>query len=105
MLVFLGLYGFALWATNRDPDMLRIVIASSGTVGICSLVVVLGQPAPSGVELMVKVEARRLAGQDVSEQTLQILEAELPGDGAEVRYITDGRAVREHAVRPHVRVR
>ena len=31
MLVFLGLYGFALWATNRDPDMLRIVIASSGS--------------------------------------------------------------------------
>ena len=31
MLVFLCLYGFALWATNRDPDMLRIVIASSGS--------------------------------------------------------------------------
>ena len=31
ILVFLGLYGFALWATNRDPDMLRIVIASSGS--------------------------------------------------------------------------
>ena len=30
VLVFVGLYGFALWATNRDPDMLRIVIASSG---------------------------------------------------------------------------
>jgi hypothetical protein len=30
LLVFTGLYGFALWATNRDPDMLRIVIASSG---------------------------------------------------------------------------
>jgi hypothetical protein len=29
--VFVGLYGFALWATNRDPDMLRIVIASSGS--------------------------------------------------------------------------
>jgi type IV secretory pathway VirB3-like protein len=30
LLVATGLYGFALWATNRDPDMLRIVIASSG---------------------------------------------------------------------------
>jgi hypothetical protein len=30
LLVSTGLYGFALWATNRDPDMLRIVIASSG---------------------------------------------------------------------------
>jgi len=30
VLVFLGLYGFALWATSRDPDMLRIVLASSG---------------------------------------------------------------------------
>jgi hypothetical protein len=30
MLIFLGLYGFALWATSRDPDMLRIVLASSG---------------------------------------------------------------------------
>jgi type IV secretory pathway TrbD component len=31
VLVFVGLYGFALWATNRDPDMLRIIIASSGS--------------------------------------------------------------------------
>lgn len=31
ILVFVGLYGFALWATNRDPDMLRIAIASSGS--------------------------------------------------------------------------
>jgi len=31
LLVFVSLYGFALWATNRDPDMLRIVIASSGS--------------------------------------------------------------------------
>ena len=27
--MFLGLYGFALWATTRDPDMLRILLASS----------------------------------------------------------------------------
>ena len=31
VLVFVGLYGFALWATKRDTDMLRIVIASSGS--------------------------------------------------------------------------
>ena len=31
LLMFLGLYGFALWATRRDPDMLRILIASSKT--------------------------------------------------------------------------
>ena len=24
-----GLYGFALWATARDPEMLRILLASS----------------------------------------------------------------------------
>ena len=29
LLMFGGLYGFALWATKRDPDMLRILIASS----------------------------------------------------------------------------
>ena len=29
MLVFVGLYSFSLWATARDPDMLRIVLASS----------------------------------------------------------------------------
>ena len=29
VLVFLGLYGFSLWATAHDPDMLRIVLASS----------------------------------------------------------------------------
>ena len=29
LLMFGGLYGFALWATRRDPDMLRILLASS----------------------------------------------------------------------------
>jgi type IV secretory pathway TrbD component len=29
LLMFAGLYGFALWATKRDPDMLRILLASS----------------------------------------------------------------------------
>ena len=31
LLMFLGLYGFALWATRRDPDVLRILLASSKT--------------------------------------------------------------------------
>ena len=31
LLMFGGLYGFALWATRHDPDMLRILIASSKT--------------------------------------------------------------------------
>ena len=26
-----GLYGFALWATRRDPEMLRILLSSSST--------------------------------------------------------------------------
>ena len=29
LLTFVALYVFALWATKRDPDMLRILIASS----------------------------------------------------------------------------
>ena len=29
LLMFLGLYSFALWATKRDPDMLRILLTSS----------------------------------------------------------------------------
>ena len=29
LLMFAGLYGFALWATKRDPEMLRILLASS----------------------------------------------------------------------------
>jgi hypothetical protein len=29
LLMFGGLYGFSLWATLRDPDMLRILLASS----------------------------------------------------------------------------
>jgi hypothetical protein len=29
LLMFIGLYGFALWATTRDPAMLRILLASS----------------------------------------------------------------------------
>jgi len=30
VIVFVGLYGFGLWATHRDPEMLRILFASSG---------------------------------------------------------------------------
>ena len=30
LLMFAALYVFALWATNRDPEMLRILLASSG---------------------------------------------------------------------------
>lgn len=29
LLMFGGLYGFALWAAGRDPEMLRILLASS----------------------------------------------------------------------------
>jgi type IV secretory pathway TrbD component len=29
--MFAVLYGFALWATRRDPEMLRILLSSSGT--------------------------------------------------------------------------
>ena len=29
LLMFVGLYGFARWATRRDPEMLRILLASS----------------------------------------------------------------------------
>jgi type IV secretory pathway TrbD component len=29
LLMFTGLYGFALWATKRDPVMLRILLASA----------------------------------------------------------------------------
>jgi hypothetical protein len=30
VLVFIGLYGFSLWATSHDAEMLRIIMASSG---------------------------------------------------------------------------
>jgi type IV secretory pathway TrbD component len=30
LLMFAGLYGFALWTTRRDPAMLRILLSSSG---------------------------------------------------------------------------
>ena len=29
VLMFVGLYGFALWSTARDPQMLRILLSSS----------------------------------------------------------------------------
>jgi hypothetical protein len=29
LLMFVSLYGFAWWATDRDPDMLRILMSSS----------------------------------------------------------------------------
>ena len=31
LLMFAGLYGFAIWATQRDPDMLRILLSTSNT--------------------------------------------------------------------------
>jgi len=31
LLVSVGLYGFALWSTKRDPQMLRILLSSSRT--------------------------------------------------------------------------
>jgi type IV secretory pathway TrbD component len=31
VLMFAGLYGAALWATRQDPEMLRILLASSHT--------------------------------------------------------------------------
>src|SRR4029077_12032641 len=31
LLMFAGLYGFALWSTRRDPEMLRILLSSSRT--------------------------------------------------------------------------
>lgn len=31
VLMFAGLYGFGLWATKRDPEMLRILLSSSRT--------------------------------------------------------------------------
>ena len=50
--------------------------------------------APSGVELIVRVEARRQAGQSVTEQTTRIIESQMPTGGAEIKYSTDGQAVR-----------
>ena len=29
LLMFVALYGFSLWATRHDPDMLRILLSSS----------------------------------------------------------------------------
>lgn len=29
LLMFVALYGFAVWATKHDPDMLRILLSSS----------------------------------------------------------------------------
>lgn len=29
LLMFIALYGFALWSTKRDPEMLRILLGSS----------------------------------------------------------------------------
>ena len=29
LLTFVGLYGFALWSTKRDPQMLRILLSAS----------------------------------------------------------------------------
>ena len=31
LLMFVGLYAFALWTTKRDPQMLRILLSSSAS--------------------------------------------------------------------------
>lgn len=31
LLVFVGLYGFARWATSKDPQMLKILLAASNS--------------------------------------------------------------------------
>jgi hypothetical protein len=69
-------------------------ITTAVVVLIACLGVMQGHTAPSGVELIVRVEARRLADQDVTEQTTRIIESQLPAGGAEVKYLTDGQAVR-----------
>jgi hypothetical protein len=71
---------------------MKLVVAAA--VVMSSAGMILGQPAQTGVEMVVKVEARRISGQDVSEQTLRIIESQLPGGSAQVRYITNGKAVR-----------
>jgi len=71
---------------------MKLVVAIA--IAMSSAVVMLGQPTRTGVEMVVKVEAHRIAGEDVSEQTLRIIESQLPSGSAEVRYITDGKAVR-----------
>jgi hypothetical protein len=62
-------------------------------IAIAPLVLV-AQRAPSGVEVIVKVEARRLAGHDATEQSIRVMESQMPDGAAEVRYVTDGQAVR-----------
>ena len=79
-------------ATCRRDSAMKFIVAIA--IVMSSAVVILGQPARTGVEMVVKVEAQRLAGQDVSEQTVRNIEAVLPSGGAEVRYVTDGQAVR-----------
>ena len=53
-----------------------------------------GRAGERGIQLVVTVEARRLAGADVSEQIARIIQTLLPGGRADVTYVTDGKAVR-----------
>jgi hypothetical protein len=63
-------------------------------VGLSSVVCLLGQTGQSGLQVVVKVEPHRVAGQNATEQTARIIETQFPDGSAELELITDGQAVR-----------
>ena len=63
-------------------------------VGLSSVVCLLGQTGQSGLQLVVKVEPHRVAGQDATEQAARVIETQFPDGSAELELITDGQAVR-----------
>lgn len=66
----------------------------AGAVAVAASLWMFGQAVPLGLQVVVKVEARRVAGQDTTDQATRIINQELPDGSAEVTYVTDGRAVR-----------
>ena len=63
-------------------------------VVILRLVGVAGQSLKPGWLVVVRVEARRLPGQTVSEQSARVIAGQFPDGSSIIEYLTDGEAVR-----------
>ena len=68
--------------------ILAVVAAALWVMGVA------GQSARLGWRVVVRVEARQVPGQSVSEQSARVIAGQFPDGSSVVEYLTDGEAVR-----------
>lgn len=69
-------------------DIIAVFLALS------SIALLSAQSGGPGLQVVVEVEARRVAGQDVTEQSARIFASQFPDGKAQMEFLTDGQAVR-----------